>query len=81
MTPAGALMLSGRVAVVRKKLRRRGNSIDLHLSPELLFALGLDIRDAGDAEVDIVLVADGLLVKPVAGAERVPGRPMKWRRV
>jgi predicted Rossmann fold nucleotide-binding protein DprA/Smf involved in DNA uptake len=52
---------------VSKRLQRNGNSLDLRLTSDLLFALGLEVRDGNQPEVEIELVDGGLLIRPVDG--------------
>jgi len=52
---------------VRKRLQRNGNALDLRLTADLRFALGVELRDGQQDEVEIELVEGGLLIRPVNG--------------
>ena len=52
---------------MRKRLQRNGNALDLRLTADLRFALGVELRDGQQDEVEIELVEGGLLIRPVNG--------------
>jgi len=52
---------------VRKRLQRKGNSLNLRLTADLVFALGLERDETGEPEVEIELVEGGLLIRPATG--------------